>query len=90
MKQTLLVAIFCLVGNALFAQRTGTVKGQVTVESDGQPLSYVTASVAVTDKPDASVKKFATDEKGNFSVSLPAGKYLITFQFMGMDNRTVN
>ena len=89
MKQTLLVAIFCLVGNALFAQRTGTVKGQVTVESDGQPLSYVTASVAVTDKPDASVKKFATDEKGNFSVSLPAGKYLITFQFMGMDNRTV-
>jgi hypothetical protein len=30
------------------------------------------------------IKKLATDEKGNFSTALSSGKYILTFQFVGM------
>lgn len=87
MKQHLLLALFILLTSAASAQNI-TVKGQLIDEAGDQPLPYATISVAHEASPDNSIKKFATDEKGNFTSSLQSGNYLFTFQFVGMDDKT--
>ena len=87
MKQHLLLALFILLTSAASAQNI-TVKGQLIDEVGDQPLPYATISVAHEASPDNSIKKFATDEKGNFTSSLQSGNYLFTFQFVGMDDKT--
>jgi len=62
-----------------------TVKGQLAGPAENDPLPYATISVAREGATDKAIKKLAADEKGNFSVSLPAGKYVFTFQFVGMN-----
>lgn len=87
MKQILLSAIFCLATVTVFAQTTA-VKGQLIGASDKQPLPFATISVAESSAAQVSVKKFATDDKGDFSTTLQAGNYIFTFQFVGMNNLT--
>ncbi|MEA4979999.1 MAG: TonB-dependent receptor [Petrimonas sp.] len=85
MKLTLLSLIFFLISVVIYAEGT-TVKGQLTSASDQQPLPYATISVASTTVPQKSIKKFATDDSGNFTTSLQAGNYIFTFQFVGMNS----
>jgi len=69
----------------LSAQLLTTVKGQVTGPTENDPLPYVTISIAKDNNPEISIKKFATDINGNFVISIPPGKYIFTFQFVGMN-----
>ena len=61
------------------------VRGQLAGPTDNDPLPYATISISREGASEKVVKKLAADEKGNFSVSLPAGKYVFTFQFVGMN-----
>lgn len=87
-----LLSFFTAVG--LFAQTSVssssakeqfTVRGQLAGPTESEPLPYVTISITREDASDEVVKKLAADDKGNFSVSLPSGKYVFTFQFVGMN-----
>ncbi len=89
MKLTLLSLIFFLISVVIYAEDT-TVKGQLTSASDQQPLPYATISVANTTVPQKTIKKFATDDSGNFTTTLQAGNYIFTFQFVGMNSLNRN
>lgn len=78
----LLLLICCFATVTMYASTV--VKGQMISAADKKPLSYATVSVADKSNPQKTVKKFATDEKGNFSTSLEAGDYIFTFYFVGM------
>ena len=85
MKQTLLSLVLLLTSVVVSAEDT-TVKGQLVSANDKQPLPYATVSVASKTVPQKSIKKFATDDSGNFTTKLQAGDYIFTFQFVGMNN----
>lgn len=85
MKQTLLSLILLLASVVVYAEGTN-VKGQLVSANDKQPLPYATVSVASKAVPQKSIKKFATDDSGNFTTTLQAGDYIFTFQFVGMNN----
>ena len=89
MKQTLLSLIIFLIPVFIYAQNTN-VKGQLLGAGDKQPLPYATISVANVTAPQNSIKKFATDDNGNFTTTMQAGNYIFTFQFVGMNNQTRN
>lgn len=80
----LLLAIL-FVSAAVFAQSVA-VKGKLVSSGDGSVLPYATISIARESVPKTSIKKLATDEKGNFSTTLNEGKYIFQFQFVGMNN----
>ena len=67
------------------AKEQVTVRGQLAGPDEDDPLPYATISISKEGASEKVVKKLAADEKGNFSVSLPAGKYVFTFQFVGMN-----
>ncbi len=84
MKKLLLLLVCCLTTVSIYSQ--STIRGQLVGIADQKPLPYATVSVANSTAPEKSIKKFATDEAGNFSTSLSAGNYLFEFQFVGMNN----
>src|SRR5690554_6473839 len=61
-----------------------TVNGKL-VSSDHNGLPYATISVAEGSSPNIILKKFATKEDGTFTTSLEKEEYLLTFNFVGMD-----
>src|SRR5690554_5736442 len=61
-----------------------TVNGKL-VSSDHNGLPYATISVAEGSSPNIILKKFATKEDGTFSTTLEKDEYLLTFNFVGMD-----
>src|SRR5579863_3960532 len=91
LKRCLLVSGVALVmGAALLAQNTGTLKGQVTDQSGA---AVPNASVTLTG-PNNAVKVAQTDGTGSYSVTgLPAGQYTVRvmapgfqlFEKTGMD-----
>lgn len=85
MKQTLLSLIFLLASVLVYAEDT-TVKGRLVSANDKQPLPYATVSIASKTVPEKSIRKFATDDSGNFTTTLQPGDYIFTFQFVGMNN----
>ncbi len=95
MKRLLSLLLCCFTVITMFAQTSVsspgaakeqfTVKGQLAGPDEDDPLPYATISVAKEGDADKAIKKLAADEKGNFSVSLPPGKYVFTFQFVGMN-----
>ena len=85
MKRTLLFFLSCFTATILFAQSQVTVKGQLTGPTENDPLPYATISVSNETSPQVAFKKLATDEKGNFTVALPAGKYVFSFNYVGMN-----
>lgn len=91
MKQILLLLFACLLSTSLWAQAaksveapTTTVKGHLITEIDKSPLPYATISVTREATPKNTFRRVATDEKGSFSLSVPAGKYIFSFEFVGM------
>lgn len=89
MKQSILSVVFYLISISIFAQ-TATLKGQLIGESDKKPLPYATVSVANAAAAERTIKKFATDDSGNFTTTLSTGSYILTFQFVGMSNLARN
>lgn len=85
MKQLLFLLASCFLSAPLFAQATIPVKGQLVAAEDSAPLPYATISVAKETAPGTAFRRLATDDKGNFSIAIPAGKYTFTFEFVGMN-----
>ncbi|MBP7181111.1 MAG: TonB-dependent receptor, partial [Dysgonomonadaceae bacterium] len=84
MKRTLLFIFISLFSFSLFAESLPTLKGKLVGPTEKEPLPYATVSIAKANAPQSIIKKLATDEKGNFSTALSSGKYILTFQFVGM------
>lgn len=88
-----LISTLFLLMTAVFAAsaQSTIVKGQIIDVLEQKPLPYATISIASEDIPDKSIKKLASDEKGNFSTTLNEGQYILSFQFVGMDeeNRSI-
>ncbi len=62
-----------------------TVKGSLLSSTDKKGLPYATISVAYDANKEKSIKKFATKEDGTFTTILSPGKYIMSFNFVGMD-----
>ncbi len=83
MKKALFLLLSCLFASVIAAQPV-TVKGKLVSASDKEPLPYATISIAEEANPRVSIKKLATQEDGAFSTSIEPGKYVFTFNFVGM------
>src|SRR5690554_5118965 len=83
MKKALFLLLSCLFTSVIAAQPV-TVKGKLVSASDKEPLPYATISIADEANPRVSIKKLATQEDGAFSTSIEPGKYVFTFNFVGM------
>ena len=84
MKQLLFIMVACLFSAQMFAQSNTVIKGHLVAEEDKAPLPYATISVANQATPQLAFRRLATDDKGDFSVLVPAGKYIFSFEFVGM------
>lgn len=78
---SLLSMLFLLWGQSVFAQQT--ISGNVKDNSTSQPLPKVTVSVEGT-----SVAT-TTDNNGDFSIQVPAGKKFLMFTNVGYEAQTV-
>lgn len=80
-----LLAVFLLqaVCISLSAQTSRTISG-VVKDASGEPLIGV--SVVITGSATGTV----TDTAGRYSISIPQGKALLTFSYIGFDAQTVN
>ncbi|WP_295128614.1 TonB-dependent receptor [uncultured Chitinophaga sp.] len=77
MKKIYLLCL-CLLAIAFMAQaQTQIIKGKVTDAGTGDALPFVSVQIKGTT---TGVK---TDEKGNFSLTVPAGKAELQFSYMG-------
>lgn len=66
-----------------------TVKGRIFDKSTGQPMEYATVTVASL--PDSAfVTGTITQPDGTFELSLDAGRYVFTLQYMGYRNTVRN
>ena len=83
MKYTFLLLMSFLFTLTTLAQSI-SVNGKL-VSSDNNGLPYATISIAEGSSPNVSVKKLAAKEDGTFSTSLEKLEYLLTFNFVGMD-----
>ena len=84
MKYTFLFLLSILFTLSASAQQI-TVNGKLA-SSDNNGLPYATISIAESSFPNVSIKKLATNENGEFSTTLEKGEYLVTFNFVGMDD----
>lgn len=89
MKQALLLLLSCFLSASVSAQSLN-VKGKLVSAGDHAALPYATISIASESLPGTPVKKLATDGAGQFSTTLPAGKYIFSFQFVGMNTLEQN
>lgn len=62
------------------------MKGKLVSESDKTELPYATVTVASEATPANTVKKMATQQDGTFSTTLPPGKYILSFHYVGMND----
>jgi hypothetical protein len=83
-KIIILFLLSCFTTVSLFAESSILVKGQLAGPTENEPLPFATISIAKETSPDAAFKKLAADDKGNFNITLPEGKYIFTFQFVGL------
>lgn len=89
-KQVFLFLLGCLATSATLFAQSVTVKGKLVSADDKSELPYATISIARSTTPKTSLRKLATDDKGAFSTTLSEGKYIFTFQFVGMNDLTRN
>lgn len=72
---------FILILTQIATAQKGTVKGTVTDKEAGNlPMPFANVVVKETGKG------VTTDEKGNYTLSLEAGKYTLVFSFVGYEN----
>jgi len=90
-KKSLLIAmsIFMFVFQNISAQNdpspTFIVKGILTDSVTSETIPYATVSLSLTSQPDNYIKRLAAGSKGEFELTIgQLGKYLITFESIGM------
>src|SRR5215831_8205792 len=83
MIRTLLLVTNCFFCAIVMAQNI-PVKGTVTDQEDGQPLTGVTVIVKGTSKG------AATDLDGNYSIELAPGETTLVFSYIGYITQTVD
>lgn len=84
---TILLCLLVLAGQKhAIAQSTKkvTVKGRVTDKQSGEPLGYASVRLFKTAE-DQFINGNITDDKGNFAVEVPAGRYYALIEFMGYE-----
>ncbi len=82
--QKALPAIFLLFFSSQILAQANFVKGKLTESTTAAPLGY--ASVRVFSMPEKKlVGGGLTDENGQFSVSLPPGRFLAEVEFIGFE-----
>ncbi|MGP1514505.1 MAG: TonB-dependent receptor domain-containing protein [Bacteroidales bacterium] len=89
--KTIFVYLVCLfVCTSVWAQK-GSINGIVIDNNDSSPLPYVSVAVLKATSDSAIVNGGITNDKGEFSVgSIPYGKYIIKFSFVGYKEFTQN
>lgn len=79
MKQKLLF-ITILFTAFSFAQTKSVIKGKITdKDMNNAPLAFANVSVK------GSLNGVTTNEKGEYSISLPSGEYVVVFSFIGYE-----
>ncbi|MCJ7718286.1 MAG: TonB-dependent receptor plug domain-containing protein, partial [Anaerolineales bacterium] len=74
----LIALIFIIVGSCLFGQEKGVVAGKVSDAKDGESMIAVNISA---DRRSGTI----SDQNGEFSLSLEAGKHSIEFYYVGYE-----
>lgn len=77
MKKPLLFTLFLLI--AVNAQAQFKVSGRVIDEASSEPLEFVSVYINTT------TRGTATNEKGQFSLTMPPGKYELVVTYMGYE-----
>lgn len=85
MKHLFFFLMGCLFTATITSQNI-TLSGKLVSETDKKGLPYATVSISEDSTLYNSIKKLATREDGTFSTTLKQGKYLITFNYVGMDD----
>src|SRR5690554_6896368 len=80
-----LVLVTCLLMSVTLVAQNISVTGRLVSAEDNKPLPYATIAVAEESDPGNSFRKLATNENGKFSTDLEKGKYILVFNFVGMD-----
>jgi len=80
------LAVFCLLGAAVAAQKTGTLKGKIEGEK-GKPIAG--AQVRVMSSRDRSIKEVTTDNAGEYSFELEPDDYTVSFDAEGYQGGTM-
>ena len=83
MKQIFFFLMSYLLTTTLISQNI-TLTGKLVSATDNKGLPYATISISDDSMPGNSLKKLATKEDGTFTTTLNKGKYILTFNFVGM------
>ena len=92
MKKTLLQVIFllfCL--SSIQGQESSThynITGKIIDAKSNNALEY--ATITFNQKGSTEIIGSITDKKGKFELSVPKGKYTITFEFLGYKTKTLS
>ena len=85
MKKLLLLLLFCLSTNCIFA---ATLRGTIKDATSKEPISYV--NVSIKDKNNNLITGGTSDDNGIFTIAIEKGDYLIDFSFIGYKNQQKN
>jgi hypothetical protein len=80
------LAVLCLLGSALAAQKTGTLKGKIESEKS-KPIAG--AQVRVMNSRDRAIKETTTDNAGEYSFELEPDNYTVSFDAEGYQGGTM-
>lgn len=58
------------------------------VDQKGAPVAYATVIAARPETPNNTLKAAVTNPKGDFTLPLPAGRYILQTSFLGYDTAT--
>ena len=88
MKRTkkLHLLLFCAIFSASAFAQTISLRGNLVSASNNESLPFATIAVANDSTPENIFRRFAADDRGNFFTELPAGTYVLTFHFVGMND----
>ncbi|TKG91994.1 TonB-dependent receptor [Puteibacter caeruleilacunae] len=84
MKTLLTILIFIALPCLTIAQTTGSIRGTIKDKATGKPLPSVSIYIDKIDKGTTS------DDDGHYHLSLPKGKYLVSFSFIGYETQKRN
>lgn len=88
-KKLLLLSILTHFSVLLFAQTTSTVRGKILDKSSQEPV--IQATIRVLKAQDSTyVSGTATNTRGNFTISLSPGKYILNITYLGYKDKNEN
>ncbi len=82
---TLCLIVTTLISTAAVRTHQVTIQGRVVGDS-GDPISYATVVLSLSDRQIAGM---ATDEQGNFSLTVESGEYELSISYIGYQSYSV-